>query len=350
MIIKLLKAEDGDCFLVKIINGIDRYNILIDGGTEDTYLENGLKEELLKVFKSETEAIDLMILTHIHEDHIGGIIALYEDSDIEKSILNKKIKRIWFNSAKVISEYCKLTEVKNIEEREIQLQSNTNETTISKSEGYTLEKAINKDLYVIKALDKYEIGNIAFTILSPNREQLEELNKTWPDKDTCISGIGGDTKRSIKDMIENDKSNPKDQNVFNGSSISFILECKEDGIIKRILFLGDSFYDVNLESLRKLGYSEENRLNVDVIKISHHGSIYNFNEKILEIIDCKKFIISTDYSRNKYSIKRGIARLLGSCENDIELIFNYNKIYDIFDSDYEQYKKNCRYADGELEV
>ncbi|MDB2155846.1 MBL fold metallo-hydrolase [Clostridium butyricum] len=349
MIIKILKAEEGDCFLVKINDEAYTYNILIDGGTSDTYSENGLKEEVLNILKKDNEYIDLMILTHIHDDHIGGIIALYEDREINKEELNKKIKEIWFNSSKVIAEYCK-TSQENIKGRDIKLQPNTNDNTISKSQGYTLEKAINRELRIIKSSDIYEMGNIKFTILSPNDERLKILNEAWPCSGTQISSNTGNKNRSIKDMIENDKNHPKDNNPFNGSSISFILECKEDEVIKRCLFLGDSFFSVNLESLEELGYSKQNKLKVDLVKLSHHGSIYNFNEQLLEFIECKKFVISTDYSSNQYAIKRGIARLLKWSNNDIELLFNYNNMYDIFSNEFEQYKGNCRYVDGEVEV
>lgn len=358
--LKSFKADEGDCFLVKIEEEEKTYNILIDGGKKDTYLENGLKTELLNIFDSETEKIDLMILTHIHDDHIGGIKALFEDDEIPNEILEKKIDNIWFNSAKIISDYCKVPEINNIKEREVELNCKSIGTQISKSQGYTLEKAIkdiNKELNIVKALDEYKLGNIRFIVLSPDNKRLKDLHEKWPDiNSTEISGSGGDVSRLISDMISKDQYHPTDSDEFNGSSISFIMEYKKNDIEKRILFLGDSFSEINLNSLNtlkslgKLKYNSDNKLVIDIIKLSHHGSIRNFHEKILDIIDCKKFLISTNFSQNKYSIKRGIARVIGNCNEDSILYFNYNKIYEIFGTEYEKYKPICRYVDEKLEV
>lgn len=354
MRLKVFKAEEGDCFLVKIREEEKIYNILIDGGMKDTYWENDLKSELLNIFESEIEKIDLMILTHIHDDHIGGIKALFEDNEIPNEILEKKIDKIWFNSAKIISDYCKQPNIHNIKNREVELNPKSNETQISKSQGYTLEKAIdsiNKKLNIVKALDEYKLGNIRFIVLSPDDERLNDLNKEWPDiSSTEISGNGGDINRSISDMISKDHYHPTDHDKFNGSSISFIMEYKKDYIEKRILFLGDSFSKVNLQSLKDLGYSTDNKLKIDIIKVAHHGSIYNFNEEFFDRIDCQNFLFSTNFNKNQYSIKRGIARIIGSSNKPIELYFNYDVIYEIFGDEYEKYKPICRYLDEDLEV
>lgn len=354
--LKVLKAEEGDCFLLKIIEEKNIYNILIDGGTEDTYKKNGLKDELVKIFNSENEVIDLLVLTHIHDDHIGGIKALFEDDEISNEILEKNISSICFNSSEVISNYYNGNKVDFIKGRKVKLKSKGNGTQITKTQGYTLEKAIrliNKELKVVKELEEINLGdNVKITILSPNEETLKNLHETWPDESssTEISGNGGDLERSITDMINKDKVNPKDNNVFNGSSISFILEYKNKAIEKTFVFLGDSFSKVNLESLNKLGYNKNNKLKAEIMKLSHHGSIYNIHENLLEIIDCKKFIVSTDFCKSQYSIKRGIARVIGYSNDQIELYFNYDKIYDIFGEEYEKYKSICTYVDNYLEV
>ena len=92
--IEMLPANEGDCILVTIPDADIR--ILIDGGICDTY-KNTLRERLLEL-KSENKVIDLLIVTHIDNDHIGGIIELLKEngSNIESKII--KIKNIWHNS------------------------------------------------------------------------------------------------------------------------------------------------------------------------------------------------------------------------------------------------------------
>jgi len=109
MKIKFLKAFNGDAILISFReNGAIR-NILIDGGMPTTYVQKGkngkleygeLKETVDKI-KDNNEKIDLLVLTHVDDDHIGGVLKWFEkDKDAYKLI-----GKVWFNSGRLISEY-----------------------------------------------------------------------------------------------------------------------------------------------------------------------------------------------------------------------------------------------------
>jgi len=74
MKINFLPAFNGDCILITT----DKFNILIDGGMSRTYYR------ILRDKLEELEQIDLVILTHIDEDHIAGLIELF-DGKYDKS-------------------------------------------------------------------------------------------------------------------------------------------------------------------------------------------------------------------------------------------------------------------------
>lgn len=81
-------------------------------------------------------------------------------------------------------------------------------------------------------------------------------------------------------------------------------------------------------SLIERGYSKEHKLQVDFIKMSHHGSANNISNELLDIIDCDKFIISTDGSKGyKHPHREAIANVLCHPERDysrtIHFYFNY---------------------------
>ena len=95
MNIKCLPARYGDSFLINICDGTKQYNILIDCGLKDTYNEF-IKKELVSIKK-----IDLLVLTHIDDDHINGAIELFQDADIIDNIV---IDNIWFNDLYKITE------------------------------------------------------------------------------------------------------------------------------------------------------------------------------------------------------------------------------------------------------
>lgn len=92
--IEALPANEGDCILVTIEQ--ESLHILIDGGTAETY-RNYLKNRLIQL-KNEGGAIDLLIVTHIDNDHIGGVIELLKENGSNKDSKIIEIKNIWHNS------------------------------------------------------------------------------------------------------------------------------------------------------------------------------------------------------------------------------------------------------------
>lgn len=89
---KLLQANNGDAIHLRTKDEKERfYNILIDGGTGETYSyknkkgksEPGELKQLIEYIKSQNEFIDLLILTHVDDDHIGGILRCFgQDADV----------------------------------------------------------------------------------------------------------------------------------------------------------------------------------------------------------------------------------------------------------------------------
>lgn len=85
--IKLIPAEYGDCLIISI--GEKKFNILIDGGTSKTY-HKYLKTEIKNIRNSQ-QKINLMVCTHMDNDHIGGLIQVLNNEKIDF------IENIWYN-------------------------------------------------------------------------------------------------------------------------------------------------------------------------------------------------------------------------------------------------------------
>lgn len=348
--VKMLQAEEGDCFLVYIEDNGKKYNILIDGGTEETY-EEVLKDELQKIF-DRGEVIDLIIITHICSDHLDGVKAFFGD---EKEETKNKVKEIWFNSASVIANHLD-ENIEKVDEREHQINLSTTKK-ISKVTGYTLERYLtelgyNLEIITNKTDCKYLDGNenIKFTFLSPTRKNLEELNNKWPSKELSkkISGVQNvEYMRSIDELIEDDykyldgnlTSKGKDKNEHNGASIAFILEYKD----KKIMFLGDSYDDVIIESIREKKLNTP--LKIDYMKVSHHGSKNNISPALLKMVDCKNFLISTDgiNQRNGHPNKRSLARIIKYSKTPVNFYFNYDIKKKIFPNNFKEEKEKHKF-------
>lgn len=328
--IKVFPAYDGDCMIVNFEDEYKKTNILIDGGRGKLCYQ--MLKSHLKVIEENKENIDLLVITHIDRDHIDGIISLFKDKGVNKGL----IKKVWFNSGNKLSSFFgnKYEEV-----RDISLKYGIE---ISIKQGITLEKELeNHSLSsdeVIVAGDSYKVDEtIKITILSPINDTLEKLNDNWEIEkgslDTEISKKSdADDKVSIECLslhtFEEDRSLP------NASSIAFLLEFDQ----RKILMLGDSHPSIIRDSLVRLGYSKENKIIAEAVKISHHGSKYNTSSDLLDLIECHNFIISTNGLFHGLPHKECLSRIITSSKNT-RLYFNYPVFNKLF-SDQDIYKYN----------
>lgn len=312
----VLPSYHGDCIFIKTFDvNNDEFIILIDGGTAQTF-KYSLKAELKNISQ-----IDLLILTHIDSDHIAGLISLFKSSLIDDIAINE----IWMN-------YPEAVEV-------------SNDNLISTKQGDTLKDLIlskkpNAKLLEICTNDKSFLKQgIEFIILSPTQQIKDELYRRWqlsslPKIDNDNVNISSEKEAwstSLENLSKAEFSPDKSINddIYNSSSIAFILKCLD----VTILLLADSRPEVIIESLRLNGFSEAIPLEVDYLKVSHHGSINNTSQEMLGLIKCDKFIISTNggTANHRFPSRETIARIVYNCQrNDKELkiFFNY-KIEDI---------------------
>lgn len=322
--LKILQAGNGDCILIKdLMDGDKKINILIDGGVNHTYRRKNRKGELLKeleLIKEESGSIDLLIVTHVDEDHIGGILKGFK----ENGLLSKLTKKVWFNSGKIIFEKFDRTpdssnfiHLVNNEGKE---QGNT-----SIGQGVTFESHIKKlkiwDEEVILSGEVKKLFGATFTFISPTVEKLEKLLCKWEKEAprSLTSSDKNDYNKTLEELLQEDKFQ-EDTSIHNGSSLAFIFEFEG----KRILFLGDAHNNIILSELRKIikdGQSNK----FELVKLSHHGSEHNTSPDFLDLIDCKEFIISSDTSRHGLPDKRTLARIFNKIP-DATIHFNYPEI------------------------
>lgn len=335
MIIKFLKANNGDSIFISYKNNDTSKNILIDTGISATYSSksNGRKKDgelkkLIDDLHSKNEKIDLVVITHWDDDHIGGVLKWFQE-DLESA--KTMIKHIWFNSGTLINKYFESN--KASEDKNVLNNSEYNPNTSIK-QGITFEKyildsslshaLIKNDISVDNALD-----GVTFTILSPTDKELERLLTKWEESpyNSNTSASNKDYDKTFQELLSNDFT--EDDAIHNGSSIAFILEIED----KKMLLLGDSHPSVVVSSLQSLGYSKDNKIKIDFMKISHHASKANTSEELLDIIECNNFIVSTDGSKHGLPNKETIAKIVTKHEK-CKIYFNYPElIYEIFNAD-----------------
>lgn len=323
MKIKSLKAFNGDAILITFKEKGNERNILIDGGMPATYVQKGkngkpeygeLKTTIDEI-RLRNEKIDLLVLTHVDDDHIGGVLQWFE-KDKEA---HKIIGQVWFNSGRLISEY--------FDEQEIveNLLEIPNERTLTSiGQGVKFEEYIEEngiwDKRIVVALEYFDYLGITFKVLSPSPDKLKLLLGKWEkEKPESLdtSADKNDYELSLAEHIKKDKFN-EDTSVHNGSSIAFIMTYEK----KNFVFLADAHPTVVVNSLKAFGYSKKRPLKAELVKISHHGSKANNNIEMLELIKSSKYLISTNGDKHAHPNKQLLARL-ASVNDNCEIYFNY---------------------------
>jgi len=319
--VRVLQANHGDCILVTHEGPDGVFNLLIDGGNSATFKRGaparhkGALCVVLDELKTKGQCIDLAILTHIDDDHIGGFLRAFK----APGYLSEMVKSIWFNSSKLITDYFNTLD---IPENNVRLGMNSPDTSVQ--QGKSLEAVLKevgcKRAPLIRAGQTIKSGPFTFDVLSPDEAALKRLLCIWPEeKNPAETSVATDYQLSFEEILAKD-SFESDTSISNGSSIAFILRADD----ATMLFLGDAHDGVVVSELHALGYSPESKLPVDLVKVSHHGSQYNTSRVFLELIESTRFIISTNGAIHGLPNKRAVARILAA--TNATIYFNYEKI------------------------
>ncbi|WP_282076214.1 ComEC/Rec2 family competence protein [Maribacter aquivivus] len=316
----ILPAYNGDSILIKTFDeNKEEFIILIDGGTPSTF-DYSLKKNLKGISK-----INLLVLTHIDSDHIGGLIRFLKNSLIDKI----EIDEFWINQPD--SGLNQTTNKKSL----ISVRQAENLKTLIKG-----KKPHSKIREITFEDNIINIKGLEFTILSPTVEIKDKFYEAWEKEksllnqenlETNISSSTVDYSKSLKELSKIDfkPHSSINSDIYNSSSIAFVLKCPD----VNLLLLADSRAEIITESLKQLGYNTETPLEVDYVKISHHGSLNNTSQELLSLIKSSNYLISTNggTASHKHPSRETIARIVYKTNRDeksLNIYTNY-KIADV---------------------
>lgn len=355
--IKLLPAGYGDCILLST-DDKKPVNILIDGGLAKTYNEF-IKKEMAYILQLN-QKLNLVICTHIDNDHISGLVELLNNS------YYRLIDSIWYNGLiqMIDSKYYskdedKFTEwdnkiidkiisegVVSDEKKEIGISSGLSLGVLIDDKNIALNTITSgKLIYDLIDIGKYEISeNMYISIIGPSLNAINELECYWKNKMVAknfmfrikdrikmteafeyqlrrikLSYAPESFKISEKDDLKDyiGDLSEVDSSIINKSSISFILEYNE----KKFLFLGDAVVDENL--LANIKKYVGNEYHFAAIKLPHHGSRFNISHEFIRRYTADEYFCSTNSEKFNHPDLQAISALI--CENPKfkKIIFNY---------------------------
>jgi beta-lactamase superfamily II metal-dependent hydrolase len=304
-------ASEGDALTLSWGEEGKLFHALIDLGRPGDY-------RVLRPLLQKTGRFEFFTISHVDADHIGGAMLLVK----EKSAPFKPAD-VWFNA---------WHHLKNAAARREHAQELE---TLSAKQGEKVSNGIVEFRWPwnsafgpsgIVSVDTPEAqrhidvaGRRKVTLLSPGDKELAALEPIWMDE-LARANLRPFDPDDVREEPSNDLEALSSLNVEalarkpfvedtakpNGSSIAFLAEF--DG---RCALLGaDAHPGVIERSLRRLGYSEANKLKLDLFKLCHHGSKGNTSPSLLKIIDCVDFAISTDGTKHNHPDRETVARIL----------------------------------------
>ena len=335
--IEMLPAGHGDCIYLEYGDSESPHRVLIDGGPYYAFKPLAMR---IKEMARKNLAFDLLVVTHVDCDHIDGMLKILGSN---LSNLRKSDTDIWFNSWEQLKE--EPEDILGPPHGEM-LSALIKENKLTWNEAFE-KKAVanpNRTNLTCKPLP----GGLKLTLLSPTKDELDKLKPVWNEEVRKAGLEPGSRDQALQALKRNLRLQPEDllgekpldieslaeeefeleTSETNASSIAFLAEYED----KKCIFAGDAQPDVLSASIEQvLAERGEPRLKLDAFKLSHHGSKNNTNSSLLHLLDCKRFLVSSNGKFYHHPDRETIARIISENGPNTELFFNYrsneNKIW-----------------------
>ncbi|WP_051387122.1 hypothetical protein [Bradyrhizobium sp. ARR65] len=246
--------------------------------------------------------IDLLVVTHVDRDHIEGVLELL------KSPERPQIKEIWFNGYRQLEEALGLRGASQGE----RLSDLIRELSIPHNAAFGGRPVISGRLKSAELP-----GGMVVEVLSPDVSKLRKLERQWV-LECRRAGLlpgggdlrqrGGYTERRIGKLdIDRLSAMPFDPDdaAANGSSIAVLLKWRG----RSILMAADAHEDQILRSLKRIQSGKE-KIQLDLLKVSHHASGRNTSSDLFDQVICNDFAVSTNGAVHGHPDAVALARII----------------------------------------
>jgi glyoxylase-like metal-dependent hydrolase (beta-lactamase superfamily II) len=306
------RARKGDCLIVHYGSKNDPGLALIDGGPGQVYKPH-LKPRLMQIRKArglgndESLSVDLLMVSHIDDDHINGILELTNELVVAKDAMKPlplKVRSLWHNTfddiignnpdelrAAVTASFGAAAlsgepDTEGLEPAAAMVLASVEQGVRLRDDARKLKLRICPEFdgqLVMATHDgkRVDMGKgLTLTVAGPMKPELvalqEEYN-AWLKKDK--------EERKTKAAL----ASFTDTSVPNLSSIVVLAEADK----KRMLLTGDARGDKILEGLEMVDLLKPGgTLHIDVLKMPHHGSDRNMDRIFFQRITADHYVFS----------------------------------------------------------
>lgn len=295
--LEVLRAKHGDCLLLHYGDPGKPKLILIDGGPSGVY-KDALKPRLEELCKERGGklTLEMLMVSHLDSDHVRGIVDLSNALAAKPPTLEGeyKVKTLWENTfADVIAAGdgavaeagaddapagLKKVTVASVGEGR-QVRDNARLLHWTENEGFDGSVTAPDD----KGVKVDGFDPLKLTVVGPREAELDELRKEWAKKTKELKKAKPAEAGEIAEYL--------DESVYNLSSIVCVAEIEG----KRMLLTGDARGDKVLLGLEAAKFLPAGgKMELDVLKVPHHGSSRNLERDFFERLPAPHLVISAN--------------------------------------------------------
>ena len=308
--IHFLPVKYGDSFVIECDRGENHGVVVVDGGP------NGCGKVLQAKLEEIGKTPDLMVLTHYDDDHIGGLTQYIKAC---RKTGQLPAREVWANCATFADTSSESDDA----------------ATRSALQGVKLAVLLDeidnggemawRDDVIEGVAKEFPFASVEVVSPTEHRRALAIGKQEIAAEKNASTRSAEEVVMPLEELALDCPKPPSekaDAEVANAASIAFILRC--DGL--SVLMLGDCYPHNVVDYLRSKGYSEENPLQVDYVKVAHHGSRHNTSNELLDLVHCNHYLISTNGDKFGHPDREAFAHILCHPTRDrsekVHLYFN----------------------------
>jgi hypothetical protein len=320
----VIRARKGDCLMLHYGSKDDPHLVMIDGGPRGVYgphLRPRIEQirEARGLDNKEPLPVDLLMVSHVDDDHIQGILDLTKEmiaADMAHKPQLVQVLGLWHNSFENIIDHTpdELTAsftdkfgaasmagdppsdlTVDRDDEDEQTISSTLKVLASIGQGaqlrhdaerleFPLNAEFGEKLVLAEGKNSVDMDNgLKFSVVGPLLPELKKLHAKHQEWLNNLAEKGMTAEDALAAYV--------DKSVPNLSSLVLLAEVEG----KSMLLTGDARGDKVLEGLELVKLMDKGgKLHVDVMKVPHHGSANNLDNDFFERVTADHYVFSGD--------------------------------------------------------
>lgn len=312
--LEALRAKHGDSLVLHFGDADAPRFIVIDGGPSGVYKDafRPRLDQLADRWAVDGKlAIEVLMVSHMDDDHIRGVLDLSERLIETRATETApfRVKTLWHNAfGDAVGATGTGIVASTVAGAPARIASADGDAPLWRGESEAVVASVPQarklrdnaqglgwpanrpfaDLVAAPAAGGHleQLGPLRLTVIGPLQQQVDALRGEWEEQVRRLREAR-DAKEAaaVADYL--------DRSVYNLSSIVCLAEL--DGTGKRMLLTGDALGSHVLDGLERAGLmDDEGRIEVDVLKLPHHGSSRNVDDDFFQRIRARHYVASGD--------------------------------------------------------